>query len=204
MISVLSVAALLLVALFFPSGGKMASVVSPGRILGKAKDVIVLTPDESVQIPFLAEMERLTEISFYLLHFPEEEEGDFLLAVRDAEGQVLFEAKKPLAEMPHEDFGRIPVGITLEPEKDYYCEVSHSGTSPEPGIRLVVMDESPSWFRAGAIRNGNEEIQDAVLMNIMFFRPRILYLLIAKVCIMAALAVCIVFLTVRLCRGVDA
>ena len=199
--AVLAAVALLLTALLFPAGGAMASETHPQRIAGTAKDLVALTPEESLQIPFRPEMELLTELSIYFVHFPEEEAGDFFVAVRDEEGQILFETKRPLAELPHEDFGRFPVGITLDPERSYVCEVSHSGASPEPGVRLVVMDEKPAWFRAGAIRKDGTEIQDAVLMNMMYFRPRVFYLLILKVVLMAAAMCGIVYWSVRLCRG---
>ena len=200
-ILMIAVAVLLCAALLIPSNEAMASSTSPTVIAGKATDIIPLSPGETVRIPFRPEMELLTEASFYLLHFPEEEEGDFLVSIKDGEGQTLFETKKPLRELPHEDFGRFPIGISLDTEQNYICEVMHTGFSPDIGLRLVVMDATPAWFCAGPSLTAGAEIEDAFIMNMMFFRPRVLYLLTAKLLLMSLAAVCIVRQSVILCPG---
>lgn len=195
-----SVLVLLFAVLFIPVGEAMANGLSSMTVFGKATDIVPVAPEERVQIPFLAQMEELTEVSFYLLHFPEEEEGDFCVTIRDAEGQTLFETGRPLSELPHEDFGRFPVGIPLTPGQSYICEVRHTGESPSPGVRLVTTDMKLSWFSGKAIHETQGEIRDGILMHVIFFRPPVLYLLIAKVLLMVIAACGIIHRSVKLCR----
>lgn len=123
-----------------------------------------ITETETVVQQITAPWDYLTGISIYLQYLSEPRTGDLCLTLSDGEGNILFDAAYPMADIPNYEWWDIEIGKPLNRGGIYTFEISARGYGDKPP-QLFAAAKEDAVPESGEYRYHNETADAALGLN---------------------------------------